>query len=373
VVSSGWWFLAAMIVAYGIANLLQSVGATRTATHHTIHPGLLLRLLRHRTYLVGLGCQILGFFLALFARRDLPLFLVQGSLAAGLGVTAVLGVVLLKWRLPKLEIALLGVLVVGIGSLAVAAQPAPSRPLTTTGIITLIAALGVIVGIGFFTVRIQGTPGSVALGAVSGLGFACAAVAARPLANTHSVFEFVTSPLLYLVIVHSLTAQVFLGLAMQRGSTNAAVGAMDAAGAVPAAIIGLLLLGDRIRPDMEIVAALGFLATLGSIIALTRYAEPQTHATAASVEKLAKRPEPFPVPATPVRIPATVPPLVVRPAPAQHDRPAWLVGDTTAAFELMVPRVTNGHHGLHIVEQPTAEVPILTEQTIELPLVRKAS
>jgi hypothetical protein len=171
------------------------------------------------------------------------------------------------------------------------------------------------------------------------------------------------------VIVHSLTAQVFLGLAMQRGSTNAAVGAMDAAGAVPAALVGLLLLGDRIRPNLEILAAFGFLATLGSIIALTRYAEPQSGATAERIDKLTRRPEPQPA-ANPVRVPAVVPPLLVKPTPAQPERPAWLVGDTTAAFELIA---RNGHSGLHLVDQPTTEVPVLSEQTIELPLVRKAS
>ena len=50
---------------------------------------------------------MLGFVLAFLARRDLPLFLVQASVAAGLGVTAVLGVLVLKWRLPAAEIALL--------------------------------------------------------------------------------------------------------------------------------------------------------------------------------------------------------------------------------------------------------------------------
>jgi hypothetical protein len=52
---------------------------------------------------------------------------------------------------------------------------------------------------------------------------------------------------------------------------------MDAAGAVPAAIVGLLLLGDRIWPGREWMAAAGFLVTLLAVIGLTRYAEPQHH------------------------------------------------------------------------------------------------
>jgi hypothetical protein len=341
VVSSGWYFLAAMIVAYGVANLLQSVAASRTTMHHTLDPGLLVRLLGHRIYLYGLGCQILGFFLALFARRDLPLFLVQASVAAGLGVTAVLGVVLLKWQLPKAEIVLLATLVLGIGALVISAEPAPSRPLGLFGKLALVAALGIIGLAGFFAVKVKGAPGSVVLGALSGIGFACAAVAARPLASAHSVVEFVTSPLLYLVIVHSLSAQLLLGLAMQRGSTNAAVAAMDAAGAVPAAIVGLLLLGDKIRPGMAWLAALGFLVTLGSVIALTRYAEPQ------------KREEPDESQIEPEPVPAAVP---------SHRANGHRYANGNGR------PVLNGHTPL--MDLPTREHPALSEKTAELPILK---
>jgi len=266
-----------MIAAYGVANLLQSVAATRTTVHHTLDPALLLRLAGHRTYVVGIGCQALGFVLAFLARRDLPLFLVQASVAAGLGVTALLGVVVLKWRLPATEVALLILLFLGIAALVVSAQPAPARQLGPAGVVGLAAALAVIAVLAVFAVRLHGPPGSVALGSLAGLAFSAAAVCARPLASVHSVDAFVTDPLLYLLIGHSIVGQLLLGLAMQRGSTTAAVAAMDAAGAVPAAIVGLLLLGDRIWPGREWIAAVGFLVTLLSVIGLTRYAEPQHH------------------------------------------------------------------------------------------------
>ncbi|HEY0697430.1 MAG TPA: hypothetical protein VGD43_06430 [Micromonospora sp.] len=266
-----------MIVSYGVANLLQSVAAARTTVHHTFDPGLLIRLASHRTYLVGLSCQMIGFALAFLARRDLPLFLVQASVAAGLGVTAVLGVVLLKWRLPAAEVALLVLLFAGISALVLAARPAPSRQLGPAGLVALVATLLVIGALGFFAVRLHGAPGSVALGSLAGLAFSAAAVAARPLASATSSSALVSDPLLYLLIAHSIVGQLLLGLAMQRGSTTAAVAAMDAAGAVPAAIVGLLLLGDRIWPGREWLAGLGFAATLAAVIALTRYAEPQHH------------------------------------------------------------------------------------------------
>ncbi|MFI7540862.1 hypothetical protein [Actinoplanes sp. NPDC049599] len=272
-----------MIAAYGVANLLQSMAAARTSVHHTFDPQLLVRLACHRTYLLGLVCQVLGFVLAFIARRDLPLFLVQASVAAGLGVTALLGVLVLKWTLPVAEVALLVLLLGGITALVLSAQPAHARQLGPAGVVGLAVTVLVIAVLGFFAVRLHGALGSVALGSLAGIAFSAAAIAARPLALEHSFAGYCTNPLLYLLIAHSIVGQLLLGLAMQRGSTTAAVAAMDAAGAVPAAIVGLLLLGDRIHPGREWLAAVGFVVTLGAVIAMTRYAEPQHHhATARS-------------------------------------------------------------------------------------------
>jgi hypothetical protein len=56
---------------------------------------------------------------------------------------------------------------------------------------------------------------------------------------------------------------------MQRGSTTAAVAAMDAAGAVPAAIVGLLLLGDRIDRAASGWPRSASSCTLAAVIGLT--------------------------------------------------------------------------------------------------------
>ncbi len=287
--SSGWFYLAAMIAAYGVANLLQSHAATRTTEHASLHPKLLLRLAGHRTYVLGIGCQILGFVLAFFARKDLPLFLVQASVAAGLGVTVVLGVLFVHWRLPRAEIALLGVLFGGVAALVFAAAPAPSLPggpLLTVG---LVAALAGIALAGAFAARMRGVPASVVLGSLAGLNFGAAAIASRPLANVGALATFASDPLLYLLVAHSLVGQLLLALAMQRGSTTAAVAAMDAATAVPAAIVGLTLLGDKIVPGRGWIAVIGFLATLGAVAGITRFAEPQPQRRRASVLVPAQR------------------------------------------------------------------------------------
>jgi hypothetical protein len=286
-VTSGWFFLAAAIGAYGLANFLQAVVAHRVDIHQSLHPGLLLRMASHKTYLIGLSCQFLGFLFAFLARRDLPLFLVQTAVAAGLGVTALLGVALLKWRHPPAEIALLGLLGVGLAALIISAERSPSEPLGMLEVVALAVAVAIIGAMGRLAARLKGAPGSVALGALAGLSFGAVAVASRPLANTDSAIGFLTDPLLYILLAHSLVGQLLLGLAMQRGSATAAVASMDAASAIPAAALGLFLLGDRISPGLEWLAAFGFVAALGSVIGLTRYAEPQIHPQEREAQRLA--------------------------------------------------------------------------------------
>jgi len=290
--SAGWFFLAAMIGMYGVANLLQSIAAANTTAHDSLDPKLLVRLARHKVYVIGLTCQMLGFILAFLARRDLPLFLVQSSVAAGLGVTAILGVLVLKWRLPATEVGLLVLLCVGLAALVISAEPHPSRQLGLAGVVGLLIVLGALAVAGFFAAKLHGVPGSVVLGALAGIAFGAAAVASRPLANLHSFDKFITDPLLYLLIAHSIVGKLLLGLAMQRGSTTAAVAAMDAAAAVPAAIIGLLFLGDKVAPGLGWLAGLGFFITLAAVIGLTFFAEPQHHHQITGKHRVEDPPEP---------------------------------------------------------------------------------
>jgi len=286
--SSGWCFLAASILMYGLANFLQSVAAIRLHLHAGLRPGLLIRLAGNKIYLSGLACQLLAFLFAFLARADLPLFLVQTAVAAGLGVTAVLGVLLLKWRLPGAEVGLLVALGVGLTALILAAEVGPSRDLRLTEIVALAVAVPLIGLLARTGARLSGAPGSVVLGALAGLSFGAVAIASRSLANAPSWSALLTDPLLLLVLAHAAVGQLMLGMAMQRGSITAAVAAMDFAAAIPPSAVGLLVLGDRIVPGRGWLAFFGFVLTLGSVLLLTRYAEPQHHVR----EMLGAHPQP---------------------------------------------------------------------------------
>jgi hypothetical protein len=315
-----------MVIVYGCSNLLQSVAARRIKPHHSMHPSFLLRLAGQRTYMAGIGFQIVGFGLAFFARRELPLFVVQASVAAGLGVMAILGVALLKWRLPRGEMLMLGLLGVGVGALVVSAKPGESRPIDIVGVLVLCGVLAVIAVIGVFATRLKGVPGSVALGSLAGLAFGAAAVDSRALAGVENWHMIPLSPLLYLLFAHSLMGSLLLGMAMQRGSTTAAVAAMDAAAVAPASVIGLAMLGDQIWPGREWIAAAGFTCTLIAVIGLARFAQPQLHAPTAVVTVAEAQ---IPAPAVPVSSPPVItPPLLTTPITSLRSGP---IGSSGAA------------------------------------------
>jgi hypothetical protein len=59
---------------------------------------------------------------------------------------------------------------------------------------------------------------------------------------------------------------------LQRGAVTAATAALFAAETVGPAAVGLAFLGDSARSGLAVVAAAGFVVTLGACLALTRYA-----------------------------------------------------------------------------------------------------
>ena len=116
---------AGIAVSYGLATVLQSVGAKSTTSSDGLDPGLLVRLLRSVPYLVGLALDGAGFLLTVVALQSLPLFVVEAFTAGALAVTAVAAAMWLKIPLSRGE--WIGVGGGRAGLVALASQPVPTR------------------------------------------------------------------------------------------------------------------------------------------------------------------------------------------------------------------------------------------------------
>lgn len=260
-------------VCYGLATVLQSVGAKRTQAVEGLDPGLFVRLLRSIPYLIGLGLDAAGFALTVVALQTLPLFVVEAFTAGALAVTAVAAAVWLKVPLSRGEWA--GVVAVTVGLVAIGLSAGEDQqvrldafakwlPLGVSALL-LVATMA--------AARIPGRSGVAALGALSGLGFGLVGIATRTLDQPISVLGVLRDPSAYGIVVAGGLALLALATALQRGGVTQATAAMVVAETVIPSAVGLAFLGDTIRPGFQVVAAVGLLVAIVGSVALARLGE----------------------------------------------------------------------------------------------------
>ncbi|MBB2987774.1 hypothetical protein [Terracoccus luteus] len=269
-------------LAYGSATVLQAVGVRALA--RTPRRPLGAWLTAGRWYVVGLVLDLGGFLASVVALRTLPLFVVESAVASSVAVTAVLSSLVLGQRLVACERLMLLVVLVGLVGLAVGAEPGPGlRPPAVTTL--LVASVLVVAALVVVALRVprEGRVGLVVLSAAAGLGFGGVGVAARvlvwPTAEggvAGQVAHLVTDPVLLALVAHGILATVAYALALERGSATTVAAVTFAVETVVPSAVGLVWLGDAVRPGGGWVAVvtLGFAATLGGAVGLAGRAEP---------------------------------------------------------------------------------------------------
>ncbi|HEX6499822.1 MAG TPA: hypothetical protein VF054_12430 [Micromonosporaceae bacterium] len=265
----------AAAICYGIASVLQALGANAAATTERVDPRLLVRVVRQGPFVAGLALDLCGFIAQLWALRVLPLFVVQAAIAGSLAVTAVVAVPLLSARLTAREwLAIIGVCA-GLALLALSSAsesprvPGPAFGFALLGATALLALLGVAVG-GW-----RGRSDAAALGAVAGLGFAIVALAARSLPDL-SPAHLIRSPSLYALAAGGVVGFTTYAAGLQRGAVTTVTAALVVGETGVPAIVGVLLLGDRPRTGYVWAAVLGFALAVAAALELARFGEPAT-------------------------------------------------------------------------------------------------
>jgi hypothetical protein len=243
----GYLLLVTSAIAYAVGIVAQTVGARRAEFRGGVDVGLLGRLATDRVYLLGFASQCVGFALAFLARATLPLYLVQAGAMTAVGIAAVLGAVVMRWRIRAVEIGALGVTAAGIVLLVGAAEPAPATDMPPAVAAALLVLLVAVAAAAVPVSRIRGSRGAVGLGLLAGLAFAVLAVASRQLASG-PLLELPLQPLAWLMLAAALVGQALLAAALQRGSTTATMASMDSTSVLLASVVGLAALGDRIAP-----------------------------------------------------------------------------------------------------------------------------
>jgi drug/metabolite transporter (DMT)-like permease len=277
--------IAALVSAlcYGVAAVMQAM-AIRSASRRParisegdpaagrVDPGLIIRLLGQWRFIISLVIDIVGFLAQLVALRRLPLFAVQAMVASNLAVIAVLAAWIMKARLSLREwMAIAGVIVgVGLlGSSAGAEGAADVDPGFQIGLMVAVACVGV-AGIG--AARLPGRARTPLLGAIAGLGYAVLAVAARILPG-FAPMQLVRSPATYTLAAAGIVSFLMYASALEGGSVTVATSAVVLCETVPAAVVGVMFLGDSTRHGMLGLAIPGFILAVAGALTLARFGE----------------------------------------------------------------------------------------------------
>ena len=249
--------LAALVAAVlqGAASSLQARGALAAKGAAVLSP----------LFLVGVGLDGIGWVVSLAAVTTLPLLVVEPVLAGSLVVTLLLNVVLLRLRPTALGWVATGLIVGAATVLALAGAPGPSHAAPRSVLVALaLAVLLLLVGMVF------GYRGkwAVRMSALGGLGFAGASIAARGL-----VFDGVataTEPDLWLVLVFGLIGTLAFARGLEQGGAQRATASTAWLWVLEIAVpssVGLLFLGDGVRPGFGILAGLALpLVLLGAVL-----------------------------------------------------------------------------------------------------------
>ena len=269
-------YVAAVLcaVCYGLASVLQSIGARRVEGSGAINAKSLARIATQLPYLIGLGLDGVAWLLSLLALARLPLFVVQAMVAGAIGFTVLFAALFQHLRPTPRQLAFILVLGIGLGGLALSGAPEEARrtpPAYSWGMWVGVIVLAIVGA--FAAKKFHGDKAAAALGCLAGLAYGGTALCARALVAGVSV-SALRDPLLWGLVAYGALGLVFFTAALQRGSVTIATAWLFTAETVIPSIIGLTILGDSARSGYAAVAAVAFVATIIAAVGLTLVSPP---------------------------------------------------------------------------------------------------
>jgi drug/metabolite transporter (DMT)-like permease len=253
---------AGCAISNGIAGVLEKVGADREVPATSLRFVLLWKVAHQLPYLAGIGLDLIGWLLTLFAVRHLPLFLVQSIVAMGVIVTALTERVVLGGTLGRRRITGIGIALGGLLLLGLVAQPETVAHVRGLTYWTIVAGPALLALCSVIALKLRGSMATIALAVLSGIGFGGTSIVGRIITLPHHWWLIVFEPLSWALVAYGLLAILVFTIAVQRGSATAAAAGLICGETIAPTIVGLLLLGDSISAIGVPVVAFGSLLTI---------------------------------------------------------------------------------------------------------------
>lgn len=274
---------AGCAISNGIAGVLEKVGADREVPATSLRFALLWKVAHQLPYLAGLGLDIIGWLLTLFAVRHLPLFLVQSIVAMGVIVTALTERIVLGGTLGRRRIAGIGIALGGLLLLGVVAQPETVAHVHGLTYWMIVAGPAMLALCSILALKLPGVVATITLSVISGVGFGGTSIVGRVITVPHHWWMIVFDPLSWALVAYGLLAILVFTIAIQRGSATAAAAGLICGETIAPTVVGLLLLGDTISAIGVPVVVVGSLLTVVGACAVALGDKPKTVTSARSV------------------------------------------------------------------------------------------
>jgi len=249
---------------YGVAAVIQQVGAHRAPPARRLSLRLIGDLLRQPLFLLGVVLDVAGFFLAFIGLRHLPVFVVQAAVSSTVAVTAVLGSRFLGDRLRPRDWWLVGAVVAGLTLVGSSAADGDAPTLGWAGTLLLVGGVPVL-GLAALSSDRRSAAG---LGALAGVGFGGFALAGRLMPAHDGAAALLADPVLWAAVGYAALGLGIYGAALQRGSVTAVTATTIVTEALLPSAVGFLLLSEGTRSGMAVAALVGLLLTVGGAVCL---------------------------------------------------------------------------------------------------------
>ena len=235
---------------YALSNVLELSEAEQVPDEYALRVGLMTRLVRRPRWLLGLLSDVFGYISQAGALALAAVVFVEPILALAIVFSLLLGAVMTKRRLRPGDWLSAAVLSAGLALFLYEVSPRGGHDFTPTDRALIAGPIVAAVVLACITCArpTRGAPRAALLGIAAGISFGAAAVLTKGVVHYlgEGVFAWVPHWESYALALASIGGVIIGQSAFQTGALAASVGATESTAPISAAILGLVLLDERV-------------------------------------------------------------------------------------------------------------------------------
>jgi drug/metabolite transporter (DMT)-like permease len=251
---------------YALASVLQQRGAAAQPEHHSMRFGLLIRLLRHRGWLVGVACDAAGYVLQFVALGHGPIVVVQPLLVCGILFALPIGAAWSGRPMRTADWLWAVVVCAGLAVFLTVANPAAGRDNVHPFVWVLLLGTDAAAALVLIGLSVGRSPRRRAFLLSTAAGVLYGAAAALTKTSAHLLEKRLWHVLLhwqpYALVVVGVVGMLVAQSAFQAGALDVSLPAMSVVDPVVSVAIGAFAFGETLvvgpaATTLEVLALIG--------------------------------------------------------------------------------------------------------------------